>query len=259
VIVKVPQQAKNLAAGNRCKAECQNYSGVMADFIRRLLAGDRCGEFTRRFDELQKRYYGDVAGQQNDIRVATNLALLGAAFERFAEYLGDVWGGWQEASKKFAEDDLVAIRDSMLGEAKEQQASEVFLRTLAELIRYNHVQIEGLPGQAGADNRFVVGRVVGARPAPGLMVPAGASQDRLEVCTSLALAEVNACLRQQGRSELKVTERALLQQLGEDGKLLDANGAPLAAGSDPTRRVRMGGSRQVRAFAISRRELLGDG
>jgi hypothetical protein len=27
VIVKVPQQAKNLAAGNRCKAECQNYSG----------------------------------------------------------------------------------------------------------------------------------------------------------------------------------------------------------------------------------------
>jgi hypothetical protein len=140
VIVRVGQREKNVAAGTRCLAECENYSGVTADFVRWLLAEDRCAAFAVRFGDLQQRYYGDVAGQQNDIRVATNLALLGAAFELFAEYLGGVWEGWQEAAKKFVEEDLVTIRDAMLGEAKEQQASEVFLRTLAELVRFSHVR-----------------------------------------------------------------------------------------------------------------------
>src|SRR5262249_5742447 len=93
VIVQVPQQAKQVEAGTRCLDQCQNYSGVMADFIRWLLVNKRREVFEQRFIELRKRFYGDVAGQQNDIRVATNLALLGAAFEQFAEYLGDVWEG----------------------------------------------------------------------------------------------------------------------------------------------------------------------
>jgi hypothetical protein len=259
VIVRVPQQAKNVDAGTRCLEECERYSGVMADFIRWLLAEKRIPVFTKRFAELQKRFNGDVAGQQNDIRVATNLAQLGAAFELLAEYLGDVWSDWQEAVRRFVEEDLVAIRDGMLGEAKEQQASEVFLRTLAELIRFNHVRIEGLPGQRETDNRPLVGRVVGTRPVPGVRLTAGPDQDRLEICTSLALAQVNGCLRQQARSELKITESSLLQQLREDGKLLDQNGQPLAPEADPTRRVRLEGTRQVRAFTVSRRELLGEG
>jgi hypothetical protein len=259
VIVKVPQLAKNLMAGKRCKAECQNYSGVMADFIRWLQAEKRIEIFLERFEQLQERYYGDVAGQQNDIRVATNLALLGAAFERFAEYLGEVWEGWQEASRKFVEEDLLVIRDSMLGAAKEQQASEVFLQTLADLIRFNQVRIEGLPGQLHTDNKPLIGCMAGARRVPGVTLNVGVNEDRLEICTSLALAQVNGCLRQQGRTELKITEGALLRQLREDGKLLDQNGERLEQGTKPTRPVRLDGQRQVRVFAISRRELLGEG
>jgi hypothetical protein len=156
------------------------------------------------------------------------------------------------------EEDLVAVRDGMLGEAKEQQASEVFLRTLAELIQFNHVRVEGLPGQREGEHKPVVGRVVEPRHGQGVFRAGGANQDRLEICTSLALAQVNDCLRKQGRSELKVTERALLQQLREDGKLLDTSGEPLAVDADPTRRVRLGGQ-QVWTFAVSRRQLLGDG
>jgi hypothetical protein len=257
VIVQVPQQAKNLVAGNRCKAECQSYSGVMADFIRWQLVGGKCAEFANRFERLQQRYYGDVAGQQNDIRVATNLALLGSGFELFAEYLGDVWDGWQDAARRFVDEELVTIRNAMLGEAKEQQASEVFLRTLAELIRFGHVRIEGYGQQREDDHKPVVGRVSGRRNAPRVQSLPASGEDVLEVCTSLALAQVNACLRQQSRSELKVTERALLQQLREDGKLLDQDGESLTADADPTRRVRLDGSRQLRAFMIRRRELLG--
>jgi hypothetical protein len=252
VIVRIGQRGKNVGAGTRCLAECEHYAGVTADFICWLLAGDRCAAFARRFAELQQRYYGDVAGQQNDIRVATNLALLGAAFEQIAEYLGDVWDGWQEAAKTFIEADLVAIRDGMLGEAKEQQASEVFLRTLGDLVRLSHVRVLGLPGQDDAEHKPLVGRVVGASPVVG-------GQDYLAICTALALAEVNACLRKQGRAELKVTERALLQQLREDGKLLGEDGKPLAADSEATRRLRLDGARQVWAFTVSRRELLAEG
>jgi hypothetical protein len=249
VIVRLGQGEKNVAAGTRCLAECESYSGVTADFIRWLLAEDRCAAFAQRFAELQQRYYGDVAGQQNDIRVATNLALLGAAFEQVAEYLGDVWEGWQGAVKRFVEEELVAIRDAMLGEAKDQQASEVFLRTLAELVRFSHVRIDGLPGQDDVQHEPLVGRAVGVGPAPG--------DARLVISTSLALAEVNAFLRKQGKTELKGTESALLQQLREDGKLLGPDGRPLTAG-DKTRRVWLEG-RQRRAFAVSRRELLGEG
>ena len=69
--------------------------------------------------------------------------------------------------------------------------------------------------------------------------------------------EVNRCLQVQGRSLLRITESALLQQLREDGKLLDATGQPLAAKDDATRRVRLAGDRQVRVFATSSKELLG--
>src|SRR5262249_43505385 len=157
VIVRVAQKGKKVEEGTRCLEECERYAGVTADFLRWLLAKGRIGDFTRRFGELQKRFNDDEAGQQNDIRVATNLAQLGAAFETFAEYLGDVWVGWKEESRKFIEEDLVAIRDGMLGEAKEQQASEVFLRTLAELIGYNHVRIDGLNGHLHMENKPLIG------------------------------------------------------------------------------------------------------
>jgi hypothetical protein len=88
-------------------------------------------------------------------------------------------------------------------------------------------------------------------PAPGV--------DRLAICTSLALAEVNVSLRKQGRAELKVTESALLQQLREDGRLLAPGSEPLAADSEATRRLRLDSGRQMRAFTVSRRELLGEG
>jgi hypothetical protein len=259
LVIKVPQREKDLLRGNRCVAECRHYSGVMADFIRWLIANNRTNVFADRVTALQQRFYADVAGQQNDSRVATNLALLGAAFEQMAEYLSDVWPDWEAETQRFIDEDLLAIRGDMLGEVKDQQASEVFLRTLAELIRFNNVRIDGLmmQGQDAAPN-LVVGRLAGVRPGPlGVPLPVQ-DQGRLEICTSLALAQVNACLRQQGRTELKITESALLQQLREDGKLLDQNGEPLPPDSKPTRLLRLEGARQVRVFAISRRELLGE-
>jgi hypothetical protein len=255
VIVRVPQEKKNVAAGTRCLKECELYSGVMADFILWLIAERRTEAFANRFVELQQRFNDDVAGQQNEIRIATNLAILGAAFEQFAGFLSDVWEGWQEACRKYVDGDLLAIRGDMLTEAKEQQASEVFLRALADLIQFGRVRIENMEQQNAQQSR-VIGHLSGRRgPAVG-----GQDTERLEFCMSLALAEVNHHLREQGRPELRATERALLQQLREDGKLLSHRGAPLTdPNAEPTFRARIPNMGQRRVFAISRRALLGEG
>ena len=258
VVIKVPQQEKDLVRGRRCVSEARNYSGVMADFIRWLIAGARSTKFTDRVTELQRRYYSDVKGQQNDSRIATNLALLGAAFEQMAEYFGDVWGDWAVETKRFVEEDLLAIRDEMLGEVKEQQTSEIFLRTLADLIRFNHVRIDGLRDQGqDAIHKPVIGKVAGVRRGQfGGTVP-GVDQGRLEICTSIAWMEVNRCLQSQSRSPLKGSESMLLRQLAESGKLLDASGQPMKGGN-LTHRVRLDGSKQKYVFAIRKAELLGD-
>lgn len=255
VVIRVPQREKDLMRGNRCVTECGNYKGVMADFIRWLLANDRTKVFAERVTTLQTRFYSDVAGQQNDSRVTTNLALLGAAFEQMAEYLSDVWPEWSSEMQRFIEEDLLVIRGDMLGEVKQQQDSEVFLRTLGDLIRFNHVRITGLLSQRDADHKPVVGRVAVVRQRRLQVDQADQDQARLEICTSLAMMEVNKCLQQQGRSLLRCTESALLQQLREDGKLLDSDGKPLDAKAEATRRARLEGKQQVRVFAISTSEL----
>ena len=258
LVIKVPQREKDLVRGNRCIAECRNYAGVTADFIAWLIANKKTAVFGDRVVALQQRFYSDVAGQQNDSRIATNLALLGAAFELIAEYFSDVWPESATEAKRFIEEDLLAIRGDMLGEVKDQQASEVFLHTLGELVQFKHVRIDGMSGQGQEmTNKPFIGRVASTRRGPlGVQVP-GPDQDRLEICTSLALSEVNKCLQQQGRPLLRVTESALLQQLREDGKLVDANGQPLEPGADLTRRARLGGS-QVRVFSINRKVLIGE-
>jgi hypothetical protein len=256
VVVNVRKREKNLVAGNRCKAECANYPGVTADFIYWLLKGSRPAAFVERFEELQQRYYQDVAGQQNDIRIATNLALLGAAFEQFAEYLSDVWPEWQEAAKAFVENDLIVIRGDMLGEVKEQQASEVFLRTLLDLVQFGRVRVDGT-SQGNVEGKPLIGQTSSFR---GTALPRGDSvPERLELSMQLSLAAVNSLLREQGKPELKATEKALLQQLREDGKLYDKDGLLITDPKvEPTFRTRVAGVGQRRMFAISREMLNGE-
>src|SRR5262249_2164028 len=80
VIIPVPQQAKDLDLGGQCTDKCCHYSGVTADLIQHLLAKGRPKRFAKMVRALRRFYYRGIAGQQNDSRVASNFALLGAAF-----------------------------------------------------------------------------------------------------------------------------------------------------------------------------------
>src|SRR5262249_54369901 len=133
VIIEVPQLAKDLSRGQRCARECKHYSAVTADFVGWFLAEGRAEGFGPRVGNLQRFYVRDVSGQQNAERIASNFALLAAGFLEMARYFADVWPAWRRDAGRFIAKELVAVRDRMLSEVREQQASELFLNTLSEL------------------------------------------------------------------------------------------------------------------------------
>jgi hypothetical protein len=231
IVIDVPQQAKDLERGARCVDASPGYRAVTADFIQHLLAQGRTQSFAASVSALRQRYYQDIAGQQNDSRIAGNFALLAAAFAEAAAYFQDVWPGWEKEAERFLEQDLVAARDRMLGAVREQQASEVFWTVLGTLVHNKAVALGSF--SEATKGKPVVGKAIAQPPVPGLLF----------ISTDLALAAVNQCLRAQGRPELKVSHATLLGQLRREGRLLDETGRPLSPDGDdtPTRQPRIDG------------------
>jgi hypothetical protein len=245
IILKVPQQdEKDLARGARCQVECAKYSGVMADLISHLLAQKRTEAFATKVKALRNFYYHGIAGKLNDIRIAGNLAMLGAAFFEFANYLADVWPEWKAGATRFLTEDLVAMRDEMVAAVDEQQPSEVFWSVLGTLVEHDIVSLDPAASQ---DNHVAI---IGKQHHPA---PRGAVAGHVDhiycVSTALALAEVNSSLRKQGRPELKISAGTLIGQLRRNGHLVDDDGEAVAAEDK-------GGLTQVKLAGETRRGFL---
>jgi hypothetical protein len=249
VVIPVPRKAKDIERGNRCLAQRPFYRGLMADFIRHLIAHGRPQAFADRVQQLQSYYYAPIAGRPNDIRIAGNLALLGAAFEEFAGYLGAAWPAGAERARDFVEAELVVIRDATLSEVRDQQASEVFLAALGALICNGQVQVVGYyPG-------YQIAKGLEHKPVIGREVTKAAS---FEIATKMAIAAVQDFLARQRRPALAVTEKTLIMQLAGDGKLLDKDNKPIdpKAGGDRTWSAKLAGETR-HVFRISAHELVG--
>ncbi len=78
-------------------------------------------------------------GMQNDARIASNHALLAAAFEQMAAYLADVWPEAQAAAEEFATEDVAGMVAASVGAAADDQGSNVFLEALRALLHWGRV------------------------------------------------------------------------------------------------------------------------
>ncbi len=244
-MIKIPYPVgeKDLERGRRCQQQRGNYAGVMCDFIRHIIANNRGPAFAERVAELQQRYYREVTGSDNDLRIAGNFAMLAAAFEEFADYLRDAWQGAGEAKQTFVGRYIPELRQATLADVSDQKASRVFLGTLAVLVQQGSVRLNGhVPGVTFQPNATLIGKTVPADEPRGqetegttaptattttpttrrMGAPVRHEDTALEIWTSAALGVVQQALRQQGRPTIAVTEKALLQQLREDGVLLGA-------------------------------------
>jgi hypothetical protein len=257
VIVAVAQAEKDLDRGARCLAECRRYSGVMADFIRWLLAEGRTQQFAARVEQHGAVYYQRIAGQQNDARIAANFARLGAAFAEFAGYFADAWPTWQLEVQRFAGKILVRALDEMTDIVKCQQASAIFLETLGNLLEHGKVRVVDWNGDCDPEytkNRPLVGKFEPLKPqsytASSTSTPAFQKGDIFVINLPLALEAVQDSLRRRARPELRVTEQTLLAQLAEDGKLVDAQGKKVTSATPKkTKAVRIEGA-SLRAARI---------
>jgi len=234
VVVEVPRRAKDIERGSRCLRWRPAYRGVMADFLRWTIAGGRPEAFRGRVAVLQRAYYEPIAGRQNDLRIATNFALLGAAFEEFAAYLADAWDGAKAEAATFIEVDLPAMRDRMVGAVQDQLPSAIFLEELRTLIATGRVRLAAGPRSIPPERNDRIDRI----PLVGRKVPmsmGGESTGRakdpvVEISLKSALREIQRSLTDQRRPELKASESALVDQFIADGLLLDCEGVAFEIG-----------------------------
>lgn len=252
IVIPVRQEEKDLNRGSRCLAECSKYRMVMADFIQHLLQRQRTKAFANLARNLQNRYYRDIAGQQNDSRIASNFGLLAAGFVEMAMYFKDVWPAWKAELKQFLNHDLKDIRDDMVGATQEQQASEVFWTMLGALIEFGHVELEVRSSQESSGKP-----VVGKKVYPGPDGVVAGRMDLIFISTDMAMAEVNKSLRSQGRPELKVTATTLIGELRAKGLVFDEQGQPVSGDQAGTKQLRLNG-KPKRGFVTSRSLLVGE-
>ena len=134
------------------------------------------------------------------------------------------------------EGDLPAIRDQMLGLA-EQQASEVFLGRLRDLLAHRKVRFLDESHSSSDLDAAVIGKAV---PREGLY----------ELSINLALAAVQDQLRREGREALRVTERTLIEQLDAAGLIVP----PETKEGKNTHQVRLAGEK-LRCVRMTRAAL----
>jgi hypothetical protein len=264
VVIRVPTPERDPARLARCLETRPFYRGVTADLIAYVIREGVGPRFKADVDRWRQRYLALVSGHGNGARIAQNHACLAAAFEVFCDYMADVWGEAEatEAARAFAEDYLAGPVVEAAGGVADELPAAIFLRTLGELLAYGRVRLQGLGPAPGVsldahDRAPLVGRLQG-KSAIGL-----AAGDVVMVPISLALAAVQGQLRDEGRPELRVSERALLDQLAGLGCLLDDDGRTITKDGDGedgdggkrTKPARIGG-KSLRAARIPGRALL---
>jgi hypothetical protein len=224
VVVRVPNLPKDAGRAARCEQYRPLYRGVTADFIATLLRDGRVAAFPEVVNGYFDTFYKDIAGQQNDARIAGNFALLAAASYETARYFADVIPAWEDLVEAYVHEDLIAVRDEMLGLVRRQQPSEVFLDELRDLLAIGRVRLVDWPPRGGGyfamphDERVpLVGRYLQGCGA-------------IEVAVKPALAEVQQAIKAKGRAPLACSEAALLDQLWGDGLLLTKDDEPIGPG-----------------------------
>ena len=190
-----------------------------------------------------------------------NHACVAAAFELFAGFMKDVWDGADEAvACAFADEYIAGLVVEAAGAVEEETSARIFLDTLGELIAYDRVRIDGIGPSIERTKHGEVDRIVGRLEQINMPLLYGLDQDSddrvILLSIPLARAAVQEHLRAQGRQQLQISERTLLDQFAPLGVLLDPDNQPIMEGQEGkrTHKTRIGG-RSVKAARIRRRVL----
>jgi hypothetical protein len=137
------------------------------------------------------------------VRIAANHACMAAAFELFAEFMGDVWDGANEAARAFAEVYVAGLVVEAAGAVEEETPARLFLSVLAEQVAYGRVRIKGIGPTIDSEDAREWDKIVGQLDRPGMPLIHGLSEKTdehvIRLSIPLAMAAVQDHLRRQGR------------------------------------------------------------
>src|SRR5262249_48494606 len=152
-------RAEDLRHGHRCLQQCAHYPGVMADFLRHLLAHERPRAFAEEVLARRDAFHRAVAGNPNALRVAGKFRLLAAALGGILAYFVDVWPAAEEVGRRFIAEDLVRQCTDMVGAVREQRASAIFVAVLAGLLQQRRVRVDRDPNsyRSASDSSPLIG------------------------------------------------------------------------------------------------------
>jgi hypothetical protein len=230
--VRVDQAGQNSERGKVCLRHCRRYGAFTAGLVQWLISQKIPEKFQESCEAWRDRFLDGKENTPNAPRVCSNLGLLAASLEVVAKFLSDVWHRAVQKIQAFLRRDLFALRDELLLDVRQEQESEIFLRTLVDLLEYGVVRILDLDLLPKADNVPAVGRVTSA---------AGTADKVIQLCLTQALGAVQTSLREQARPELRVTHQTLIGQLRQGGHL----------GSEGSKTTRLGAGNPVRCFDLS--------
>lgn len=251
VIVRAPRHTPNLDDGRLCKVESQHFSQLTSAFIASVIREGRGPLFRQEVEQFELDFQSRLAGQQNGPRIGRNFAILQAATRQAVEFL--VLDPLEQNRLLQSMSQLIQeMITDVVHETIEQAPHEILFSNLRSMLVSGRVHIQGVPRPAWdrtpEQNRGVnIGRVC----------PENANL--IQINLTEALRMVNESLRAQSKTELKATNRTLLNTMRQAQILVGIDGQILGSEESPTRQAAINdvqGTRNLHCFTI-RRELLG--
>lgn len=219
IVLRIPQCEKDLDLGSECLKQAGQFPGITAALVEYIIQ-NRC-HFPALVDRYRDHFYRDIRGRDNDARIAGNFGMMAAGFKVFADFMQDVWLYPELRVEEYVRD-LMGVRDEMLIEAKEQIASQVFLRQLRSIID------SGKAVLVKADNP--------AEPTKTVVGYELAKSGHVGINMDAAMQLVEAGLKVSGHT-LGATRQTLIDQLKHDGLLVDTSHQIRFKGNKPPRMV----------------------
>jgi len=224
-LVRVPSFEKNFALAQVCAHNASDLPQLTAAFIAHFLHEERAVNFSAEVDRINSRLQSQLSGHENGARIATNCAMLEAAFSETIRFLIDAPS---EVDAMVAE--MTHMVQSMISdvvaEIQTQSPHEVFFDVLRSLFESGRVRIQGAsaPRQhVSLEGGILVGRHNQRR---GHLI---------EINMNMALEAVNMSLAVQRRPVIQLSQKALLRSLRQHNLLHDQDGNPIDRDDDTSR------------------------
>jgi len=221
IIVGVNTRRKDAVRGRACLKNQHLYRGVTAAFIHHVLS--RPGWFddlVARIDAATDMFHEGVEDVANGLRIARNFGLNKTGFDLFVDFLQGI-GVVDEAmaAALIAEhiDNLFGLRDEHTRSVVSEQANNVFLDTLTDMLHSGRVVLHSPENKIWRGMELVELEPHEVRGVVGFM---RRDDEHAYIYPKIALAEIQKVLRDAG-STLGFTIKAIGKQLAEEGFLFD--------------------------------------